>query len=157
MTALVKDRPGYDEDFYAWTQDQAKRLRAQAEIRRNEPLDWHELAEEIADLGKSELHTCQSLTDQIIAHLLKLQCSGAEEPRAGWATEIAAFRTALERRLTPTIRAKLEGDLEEHFRQALRLVRPSLQEFEPHRLALLPESCPYTLDRIIGRDDWLPA
>jgi len=157
VTAELKERPTYDEDFYAWTQDQAKRLRTQARLHQNEPLDWQELAEEVEDLGKSELHTCQSLTDQIIAHLLKLQCSRSVEPRAGWETEIAAFRTALERRLTPTIKARLESDLEEHFRQAKRLVRPSFQEFEPHRLALLPEACPYTLDQIIGRDDWLPG
>jgi hypothetical protein len=28
MATRLKERPTYDEDFYAWTQDQARRLRA---------------------------------------------------------------------------------------------------------------------------------
>jgi len=89
MATQLKPRPTYDEDFYAWTQDQAKHLRAQARLRKNEPIDWHLLAEEVEDLGKSELHTCQSLTRQIIAHLLKLQFSKTAEPRAGWKSEVS--------------------------------------------------------------------
>ena len=43
----------YDEDFVAWTQQQAKALRAAAGSRTNQPLDWENLAEEVEDLGKS--------------------------------------------------------------------------------------------------------
>ncbi len=157
MTAEVKNRPTYEEDFYAWTRDQAKHLRAQARLRKNEPLDWMKLAEEVEDLGRSELHTCQSLTDQIIAHLIKLEFSKATEPRLGWEQEVAAFRIGLRRHLTPTIKRKIMSGLGEHYANAIELVTPGFRAHEPERLALLPESCPYTFEQIQGADRWLPT
>ena len=157
MATELKPRPSYDDDFYAWTQDQAKQLRAQGRLRKNEPLDWKLLAEEVQDLGKSELHTCQSLTDQILAHLLKLEFSKASEPRVGWAQEVAAFRIRLRRHLTPTIRRKIKSALGEHYGNAMELVILGFQVHEPERLALLPETCPYTFEQIQGSDRWLPT
>lgn len=157
MATRLKERPSYDEDFYAWTQDQAKRLLAQAKLRQNEPLDWKLLAEEVEDLGKSELHACQSLTDQIIAHLLKLQFSGATEPRVGWQQEVAAFRIRLRRRLTPTIRQKIIAAIDEHYANAVEMATPGFLAYEPERLALLPETCPYTFEQIQSTERWLPT
>ena len=157
MATELKPRPTYDEDFYAWTQHQAKQLRAQARLRQNEPLDWKLLAEEVEDLGRSELHTCQSLTDQIIAHLIKLEFSKATEPRLGWEQEVAAFRIGLRRHLTPTIRRKIMNGLGEHYANAIELVTPGFQAHESERLALLPDSCPYTFEQIQGADRWLPT
>jgi hypothetical protein len=156
VTVEVKDRPHYDEDFYAWTRDQAKHLRAQARLRQNEPLDWQELAEEVEDLGRSELHACQSLTQQIIAYLLKLQFSTAADPRAGWESEIAAFRIDLEEKLTPSIERRIARDLDRHYARALRRLKPLLVRHEPEMLDRLPASCPYTFAQILSPDDWLP-
>ena len=41
----------YEEDFYAWTRDQAGALRRLAEQRWNGPLDLAHLAEEVEELG----------------------------------------------------------------------------------------------------------
>ena len=41
----------YEDDFFAWTQLQAKKLRRFARTRPNLPIDLAHLAEEIADLG----------------------------------------------------------------------------------------------------------
>lgn len=150
MATLLKNRPTYDDDFYAWTQDQAKRLRAQGRLRQNEPLDWRELAEEIEDLGRSELHTCESLTERIILHLLLLDVSRATEPRAGWEEEIVAFRVGLERKLTPTIRRKITRNLDRHYATACRLLHARLRRHEPDNQPACPATCPYTFDQIIG-------
>ena len=48
----------YDEDFYAWTQAQAKALRTH--FRGDNRLDVEHLAEEIEDLGSSELQAVES-------------------------------------------------------------------------------------------------
>jgi hypothetical protein len=40
---------GYDVDFYAWTRDQAAKLRAAAAAGSNLPVDWENLAEESDD------------------------------------------------------------------------------------------------------------
>src|SRR5438270_9108880 len=109
----------YDDDFYAWTQEQAELLR-RVRSRAN-GLDIEHIAEEIEDLGKSELHACQSLCEHIIEHLLKLEYSGLDEPARHWRQEIVEWRLQLERKLTRSITAKL--DLEERYRYALRLLR----------------------------------
>ena len=49
----------YDEDFYAWTQEQAELLRRGGAGANG--LDIELIAEEIEDLGKSELHACHTL------------------------------------------------------------------------------------------------
>ena len=157
MATQLKPRPTYDDDFYAWTQDQAKHLRAQVRQRRNEPIDWQLLAEEVEDLGKSELHTCESLTQQIIAHLLKLQFSRASDPRAGWESEIATFRIDLEQKLTPSIRRRITDELDGQYARALRRLKAQVARHEPEMLDHLPATCPYTFEQILSPDDWLPS
>jgi hypothetical protein len=44
----------YEEDFYAWTRDQAKALRRLADQSWNGPLDLLHLAEEVEDLGSEQ-------------------------------------------------------------------------------------------------------
>ena len=68
----------YEHDFVAWTERQARELRALSANRWNGPLDLEHLAEEIEDLGRSQRHACESLLEQIIIHLLKLHHAKAE-------------------------------------------------------------------------------
>src|SRR5437764_267728 len=144
----------YDEDFYAWTQEQAELLRRGGAGANG--LDIELIAEEIEDLGKSELHTCQSLCEHIIEHLLKLEFSGLAEPADHWRDEIVEWRLQLERKLTRSIAAKM--NLEERHRYALRLLR-RFERDAPGLLARLPAECPYSLDQILSRggEDWFPA
>lgn len=74
----------YDEDFFAWTQLQAKELRRFARTRPNIALDVRHIAEKIADLGKERRDALRSWTRRIIEHLLLLQHSPAAQPRRGW-------------------------------------------------------------------------
>ena len=68
----------YEEDFYAWTQQQAGLLRRMPLTSNS--VDAEHVAEEIEDLGRSELRTAQSLVEHIIEHLLKLEFSGSASP-----------------------------------------------------------------------------
>jgi hypothetical protein len=144
----------YDDDFYAWTQEQAELLRRGGAGANR--LDVELIAEEIEDLGKSELHACQSLCEHIIEHLLKLEYSGLAEPARHWRQEIVEWRLQLERKLTRSIVAKLS--LDERYRDALRLLR-SFEEDAPGLMARVPADCPYSLDQIVGSggEDWFPA
>jgi hypothetical protein len=144
----------YDEDFYAWTQEQAELLRRGGAGANR--LDVELIAEEIEDLGKSELHACQSLCEHIIEHLLKLEHSGLADPARHWRQEIVEWRLQLERKLTRSIVAKL--NLDERYRNALRLLR-SFDEDAPGLMAEVPAQCPYSLDQIIGSggEDWFPV
>jgi predicted YcjX-like family ATPase len=47
-------KPLHDEDFVAWSKEQAEALRAAARTGSNLAQDWANLAEEIEDLGVSQ-------------------------------------------------------------------------------------------------------
>jgi hypothetical protein len=65
----------YDEDFYAWTQEQAAALRRAADARLNADVDWANVAEEVEDMGKSDRRALYSRLDVLAVHLLKwLHC-----------------------------------------------------------------------------------
>jgi hypothetical protein len=144
----------YDDDFYAWTQEQAELLRRGGAGANR--LDVELIAEEIEDLGKSELHACQSLCEHIIEHLLKLEYSGLGEPVEHWRDEIVEWRVQLGRKLTRSIVAKM--NLDERYRYALRLLR-RLERDAPGMMQRVPAECPYSLDQIVGSggEDWFPA
>ncbi len=140
----------YEEDFYAWTQDQAAVLRA--EFQGHNRLDVAHLAEEIEDLGRSELRAVQSYVEQIIAHLLKLEFSGLSESREHWVREIDAFRLSLEDRMTASLRRRVEENLPRIYARAARTATRRLVPFEPDFAERLPTRCPYTLGEIESLD-----
>jgi hypothetical protein len=51
---MADARTLYDEDFVAWTMEQAEALRSAGAGGSNQQLDWENLAEEIESLGKSD-------------------------------------------------------------------------------------------------------
>jgi hypothetical protein len=143
----------YEEDFYAWTQQQAELLRRLPAI--GNAIDLEHIAEEIEDLGRSDLRAARSLCQHIIEHFLKLEYSGLEKPADHWRDEIVEWRLQLEQILTRSIEAKL--DLSSLYKTALRLVR-RLERDAPGLMSRLPVECPYTLEQIVGAggEDWFP-
>ena len=144
----------YDQDYYAWTQQQAELLR-HLPLTGNR-IDAENVAEEIEDLGRSELRAAQSLVEHIIEHLLKLEFSGLEGPADHWRDEIVEWRLQLDKTLTRSIEAKL--DLPRRYRAALRLVR-RLERDVPGLMSCIPSACPYQLEQIVsaGEEDWFPS
>ena len=61
-TVTETRRVRYEQDLYAWTQEQASFLR----MRQSDRIDWENLAEEIAAVGRSDYVTVS--TDASIAH-----------------------------------------------------------------------------------------
>jgi Domain of unknown function DUF29 len=141
----------YEDDFFAWTQLQARELRRFARTRPNLPLDLAHLAQEIADLGSEQRKRLRSWTRRIIEHLLLLEHSRAQDPRRGWINEIVTFRREIDDRLS----ASLSRDLKRHFPRLYDQARADLHERlrlygEVDTAARLPEGCPYTLDQVLG-------
>ena len=141
----------YDTDYYAWTLDQANRLRDLAGDNR---IDAQNLAEEIEDLGKSELHTVESYVERVIEHLLKVEFSGLYDPINHWQKEIRAFRRRLHKRMTASLRRAVVGDLEECYWQACHAASKTLPETAIDQC--LPKDCPYTLEQVLDLD-WFPV
>jgi Domain of unknown function DUF29 len=145
----------YEDDFYAWTQLQAKELRRFARTRPNLPLDLPHIAEEIADLGKNLRDSMRSWTRHLIEPLLLLQYSPAQEPRRGWTAEIVNLRSEIEDRLTPRLHRDLERRLPRLYDRARRDLRKKLAPYgEAHIADRIPETCPYTFDQILDEDWW---
>ena len=121
----------YEEDFYAWTRDQARALRRLAATRLNVALDLEHLIKEVADLGKSERFAVRGQLRRIIEHCLKLAWSPVREPCPGWHETVIDARTILEDKLSPMLRRDLRRNLPhlydsgatEHRRGATRLRR----------------------------------
>ena len=139
----------YDQDFYAWTQQQAAALRTH--FKGDNRLDVEHLAEEVEDLGKSDLQAVESYVQQIITHLLKLDYSGFELPRRHWRSEITAFRTSMRRKLSPSIERKVRAALPELYDDARRMAAASV-DAEPDLGRRLPKRCPYDWSAIWHRD-----
>ena len=84
----------YEADFLLWTERQAAELRGLAKSRRDLPnaLDLEHVAEEIEDLGRSELAAVKSYIRQILIHAIKIAARPKSDARFHWAEEIATFR-----------------------------------------------------------------
>ena len=147
----------YEEDFYAWTRNQAAALRRLAASRPNLALDFPHLIEEVADLGISQRDAVRSQLRRIIEHCLKLEYSPARESRAGWHETIIQARTEIEDKISPTIRRGLPKRLPRLWLQARRDTAAALRLYgETEAADALPERCPYRLADLL-RHDWHPA
>lgn len=146
----------YDEDFYAWTRDQARALRRIAATRPNVALDLAHLIEEVADLGTNQRDAVRSHLRTVIEHCLKLERSPARDPRAGWEITIGAARTHLEDKLTRSLRRHLQRNLSGLYGQARReAVRALRLHGEAEAADAVPAACPYRLADLL-RHDWYP-
>ncbi|MBL8669104.1 MAG: DUF29 domain-containing protein [Alphaproteobacteria bacterium] len=143
----------YDEDYFAWTRQQAAELRKLAAARANLPLDLALLAEEVEDLGSETYNACASQIGRILKHLLKLEHSPASRPRGSWMSSVVEARGEIERRRTRTIDAKLRDELDRIYRRARQQAELELAEHDES--PSLPAACPYDWDQIID-DGWWP-
>ena len=141
----------YEEDFYAWTQAQAQALRTH--FRGDNRLDVEHLAEEVADLGSSELHAVESYVENIMTHLLKLDYSSLDWPRNHWRRELLAFRQSLQRRLTPSLRRTVSEDFDKRYANARERAASDMLESEPGIRRRLPATNPYHWEAIEYHED----
>lgn len=145
----------YDEDFYAWTRDQAAALRRLAAARWNGPLDLAHLAEEVEDWGTTTRNAVRSQLERVIEHVLKLAHSSATEPRSVWMSSIDDARSRIEDAITPVIRQDAETMLPRLYARARRrAVRDLIAHGE--RAATVPEACPWDIERLLT-EDWYPG
>ena len=154
----------YDEDFLAWTETQAKALRAAASggtdprAGSNQPVDWEHVAEEIESLGVSERRELHSQVHRIIRHLLKLAFSPAAPPRQGWIDPIDDARDMAGRVLdaSPSLRRELDAVVTaEQPRGARAAIRDlgRYGELDPNISSAI-RNVRYDAEQVLG--DWFP-
>lgn len=142
----------YDEDFYAWTQQQAAFVAPPACRQRLRRRKCRR-----GDRGFGTQRTPHRPIAGRTHHraFLKLEFSRLVDPAEHWRDEIVEWRLQLDKTLTGSIEAKLV--LPARYRAALRLIR-RLERDVPGLVDSLPPACPYTLEQIVsgGEEDWFP-
>jgi predicted RNase H-like nuclease len=137
----------YETDFHAWTQRQAELLRAE----EFEQIDWHNLIEEIEDLGSSIRREVASRLQLIIMHLLKWQFQPALRSPS-WEATIAVQRIDLQEALdkNPSLRARLADFVIDAYPYAVK--KAMIETKLPRRT--FPETCPYTVEQLLAEEFW---
>ena len=138
----------YEQDFYAWTQDQAARLR---DLTGDNRLDIAHLADEVADLGKSDKRALESDLTEALKHLGKASAVRSDDPVAHWMGEIRTHLRHARKILEQSPSLKGKTDLAALWADALGEANGELRDCgDP----TLPGAigCPFELDRLVARD-----
>jgi Domain of unknown function DUF29 len=132
----------YEQDFYAWTQEQSELLR----LGKWQTLDIENLVEEILSLGKQQKQELRNRLGILIGHLLKWQ-SKPELRSKSWRATIREQRDEILDVLqeNPSLKPYLDEAVQKGFRQGINLV---LRE-TPLDIDDLPSECPYAIAQIL--------
>ena len=135
----------YDQDFYAWTRQQADLLRG----RRYRELDLDHLIEEIESMGASERRQLANRLKVLLAHLLKWRYQAHLQSRS-WSATIKEQRLSIQDLLedNPSLRALTDPAITKAYRLA-RLLAVKETNLEEHTF---PEQCPYSWEQIADED-----
>ena len=135
----------HENDFIGWTESQAAILKCMP--RGSFGLDTDNLAEEIADLGRSEIRETSSLLRQVLAHLVKLAAQPCSEPADHWIEEILALQGDAVLACTPGIRQRM--DMPRIWELAANAAARSLLR---HGVRLDNLTCPFSLEELLVTD-----
>lgn len=135
----------YDTDILSWSERQAKLLRRHAAGDvTGDGVDWTNIAQEIEDVGRSELRSCRSLLRQALRHMLKAEGWPLSRDAPTWRADAIDFRRQAKDAYAPSMRQKIEvGSL---YRDALRAMPETIDGQGP---LPVPTKCPATLDELL--------
>jgi hypothetical protein len=143
-TAPARKGTGIDEDYLAWIEEQVALLRA----RRFDLIDHENIAEELSDMGKSELHRLRSALRVLLMHMLKWDQQPERRGRS-WSGTIREQRRRIERLLeeSPSLRSRVSRAVNDSYTDALgwAAIETDLAEND------FPAQCPYAWDDIMTR------
>ena len=141
----------YDSDYQLWLEKTINQLRRED----FQSVDWQNLLEELADLGKSERRALESLLTRLLEHLLKLTYwqSQRDYNQAGWKKEIRNFRIQIKKILkdSPSLKSYLREILQECYLDARNLL---IDETELDA-SIFPVEVLANLEEILDQN-WLP-
>jgi Domain of unknown function DUF29 len=136
----------YEQDFYAWTQEQAAALRD----HKWDTLDLANLAEEIESLGRRERYAIESHLQTLLTQLLKWHYDPALEPRRGWRITIRNARLNIAKRA----RGRLQDYPALYLAEAYQHAREDAADETDVPLMTFPESCPWSVEQVLDPDFW---
>jgi hypothetical protein len=145
---MPRNSVAYDEDFFAWTQEQARLLRAGGLA----DVDVENLAEEIESIGRSLRRELRNRLGVLVMHLLKWDYQPAFRSRS-WSSTIKEQRKQVAGLIdeAPSLAPLLINELSDIYGSAV--IRASGETGLAE--ASFPAECPYTPDQILS-EDFLP-
>ena len=137
----------YDQDFFAWANEQAALLRA----GRLAEADIDHIAEEIESMGKTEKRVLVSRLTVLLLHLLKWQFQ-PDHRGANWEATIAVQRDDLADHLidNPSLQAKLPEAVASAYRKAVIMTYGETALPPQTR----PTICPWSFAQIMDPAFW---
>jgi len=139
----------YEQDFYAWTQEQAKVLAG----HKWEALDVLHLVEELALMAGNERRALGSYLQSLLLHLLKWQYQPqGRQMGHSWEDSIVHAREQIHDMLEDShaLRRHLKPLFLRHYPRARREARRETGL----PIATFPEACPWTLAQVLDDDFW---
>jgi uncharacterized protein DUF29 len=146
---LKTHAPLYDQDFYAWTQQQAVFLRA----RKWCGVDYDNLAEELEALGKRDRRELERHLEVLVMHLLKWCYQPERRTRSrNWRSTIREQRRRLARLLqdSPSLRSEMPTFLDDGYPHA----RGKALDETALPPETLPPTCPWTAAQVLDDAFW---
>ncbi len=131
----VREKLGVD-DYYRWALEQAALIRA----GRFSEVDIVNVAEEIEDVGKSELRAFRSNLEAILVHMLKWNYQ-AERRTRSWELSIFEHRRRVQEALMDS--ASLAAKWDEVLLRGYVLARLRAARETNFPMRNLPQDCPY--------------
>lgn len=136
----------YDEDFYAWTVEQAKRLRSS----QSDALDLENLAEEIESMGRNDKRALKSHLTNLLMHLLKWEHQPEKRQTSNsWKVSIQNRRISIDTLLEDS--PSLKGYLSEIKNDAYQNARDVAEAETGMSLADFPDTCQWALEQVLDR------
>ena len=139
--------PDNQQDFYAWTQQQADLLRS----RQFNKIDLEHLIEEVESMGNSELRELESRLTVLLMHLLKWQYQANFQTRS-WILTIKEQRRRIVKRLQQS--TSLKNKLAEIINDAYELARGDAADEMGIPESYFPVTCPWTYTQIVDMEFW---
>jgi hypothetical protein len=138
----------YEQDFYAWTQQQADLLRS----GQWQQVDVENVIEELDSLGKQQRQELRNRLGVLLGHLLKWRYQ-PEARSKSWFYTIREQRQDIQRHLkeNPSLQPYLPEAIEVGYEKGLNLVGKETP-IDPDQL---PQSCPFSDYKIFEEPvDW---
>jgi hypothetical protein len=137
----------YETDFYAWSHDQAERIRA----LKPKGTDWANVAEEIESLARRDKREVAASLRAILKQFISWRLQPEKRTKRGIRT-VFDRRDRIERILrdSPTL-ARMTGELLQ--REYPRARDAVLQGYDGPK-AKVPAKSPFTIDQMLDPDYW---
>lgn len=140
----------YDRDILEWSERQAELLRRHAAGERinDTDLDWSNIIDEVADVGRNTLRACRSQLLQALLHDLKAEAWPLSRDVPHWRSEARVARINAADAYAPSMAQKI--DITDLYAKALHAL-PETMDGQPP--LPVPAVCPVALDELLGGDD----